>query len=103
MGILSMNNHFFHLGHLVQPTAMLIEILLSTSEELDRDFQLCPFSTPFTYLRGLKWLLKVGLRFSPSHAIFRCNQLGFSLCFFTFPMCPSLTSLPRQVWELNCP
>lgn len=27
----------------------------------------------------------------------------FSLCFLTFAMCPSLTPLPRQVQELNCP
>lgn len=85
MGILSMNNHLlFHLGHLVQPTAMLIEILLSTSGELDWGFQLYPFST-LIFLRGLKWLLKVGLSFSPSHAIFRCNQLCLVCPFSPFP------------------
>lgn len=86
MGMLSMNNHLlFHLGHLMQPTAMLMEILLSASGGLDWGFQLCPFSTPFTYLRGLKWLIKVGLSFSPSHAIFRRNQLCLVCASSPFP------------------
>lgn len=75
----------FSLGIWCSPTAVIMEILLSASGGLGWGFQLCPFSTSFSYLRGLKWLLMVGLSFSLCHANFRCNQLCLVRAFSPFP------------------